>query len=224
MIAYKAFYEGMKGAGGFRYALGVTAEGTNLGLGRQGLHASFDPVFCLNFISSDRKGVYAEVDIDGDVDMGGPHAAWDGLDNRHVDCVTGSRLTPLRILSPEEMALRAVDYRIHRAEKYGILTKASDTRFGFVQGAGLRCVALADSDGSEATAVGEYASAFATAPGSRATVVMGSNTLAAALAPQSYARGPLVLLRDWDDLTSYRLVRNHTDSYCALRKGKVITL
>ncbi len=222
MIAYKAFYSGLKGAGGFQYAIGKTAANTNLGLGNQGLHASFDPIFCLLFITPSRGGEYAEVDVSGEVDMGSPHAAWDGFGKSHVDCVTGSRLTVLRLLTPEEMALKAVDYRISRAKKYGVLVRTSDSRYGFAQTAQLRGTAVADSPGSEATASADYASAFAIAPGSRASAD-GTDSFAAALAPQSWARGNTVLLRDWERPDEYRLVMEGKGRYYALRDGKLMT-
>lgn len=223
ILAYKAFYPGLKGQGSFQYEVGKTYTSHNDGIGRHGFHAALDPVFCLGFISPSRGGVYGEVEIDGAIDRGGVISD-DG--RGQYTAVTGESIRILRTLGVEQMLLRAVNYRSLKGEEEGRVQRTSDSLYGVSRNADRCGVCVADMEGSSASAFGEWGCALSQAEG--CTVhADGPNGIAAALHDGCWAsasRNAWILLADWHDPSSFAYVTSaQPDTLYALVDGKITT-
>lgn len=218
ILAYKAFYPGLKGQGSFQYEVGRTYTSHNDGIGRHGFHAALDPGFCLRFISPSQGGVYGEVEIDGAIDRGAVNLD-DGA-GQHT-AVTGESIRVLRILPVEQMLLRAVNFRTLKAEEDGKVTRAADSRFGVAVGSGRFAVAIADVPGGYASVQGDWSCALATQDGCTVEA-SGPESIAAALRPGCWAGGDgYILLADWNNPSALAWLKGKKDRVYALVDGEI---
>lgn len=164
MIAYKAFYPGLKSFNGMQFETGKTYRVENKGIAKGGFHAAADPMFCLGFVQPRSGGIYHEVDISGITDRGELENGACG----HYSAMTGERLRIGRRLSVEEMLSACMSYRLAQCVRtedgkgsgYGIKV-VNESRFGTAYVRGTLCTAVAAEEDSEAFASGERCTAIA---------------------------------------------------------------
>ena len=111
MIAYKGFNQDMTctlGHGRFQYQIGVTVDESETGAkcANYGLHCAEDPLDVLNYYRSPESSRYFIVKAEGDIHE-------DARDSR-IAC---TKLTPVKELSIQKLALHACHFMISRPER-----------------------------------------------------------------------------------------------------------